>query len=239
VRVGDTVIVRRAGDVIPEVVRVLHERREGQPAADPFAGQVSCLRLGRRAAGRPSRGPLLRRAFLSGATQGKLRHFASRRAMDIEGLGTKIIEQLVDSGIDGNGSDAGRSIRPHGGGASSPGADGREVGGEHCCSYRAQQRHDAAEIPFALGIPEVGEVTALALRGQNFVLTGTLDTMTRDQARERIEALGGKVTGSVSAKTDYVVAGADPGSKLQKAEKLGIAILDENAFVQLLSAQEA
>ncbi len=306
VRIGDTVIVRRAGDVIPEVVRVVPGRRTGDPprvglpAKCPVCGS-DVVRPEGQAVARCSGG-----LFCAAQRKEHLRHFASRRAMNIEGLGAKLIEQLVDAGADGK-----RVETP---------ADLFELTAEQLSKMERMGEKSAANLVdaierskhttlarflFALGIPEVGEVTAsnlaqhfcdldrlanasqetieevpdigpvvaehvyeffrqahnvevitalrrrgvrwpvvepkpveaqLPFQGKSFVLTGTLDSMTREQARERIEALGGKVTGSVSAKTDYVVTGADPGSKLKKAQKLGIAIVDERAFVQLLSA---
>ncbi|MFU8821983.1 MAG: NAD-dependent DNA ligase LigA, partial [Gammaproteobacteria bacterium] len=278
VRVGDTVIVRRAGDVIPEVVRVLHERRVGSPPPIRLPGKCpvcgsDVVRPEGQAVARCSGG-----LFCPAQRKEKLRHFASRRAMDIEGLGTKIIEQLVDSGVDET------TVRTpadlyH---LTAEALSRLERLGEKSAAniVAAIERSKNTTLPrflFALGIPEVGEVTAanlaryfgdmdalakaeqdaleavpdvgpvvaqhvheffrqrdnlkvieslrkhgvswpveeaaaggLPLQGKIFVLTGTLESMTRDEARERIESLGGKVTGSVSAKTDYVVVGSDP-----------------------------
>jgi DNA ligase (NAD+) len=305
VRIGDTVIVRRAGDVIPEVVRVVPGHRSGNPrrvrlpAKCPVCGS-DVVRPEGQAVARCSGG-----LFCAAQRKEHLRHFASRRAMNIEGLGTRLIEQLVDVGADGKRVETPADIYTlTAEQLSTLDRMGEKSAANLVNAIERSKGTTLARFLFALGIPEVGEVTASnlaqhfcdldrlanagreaieevpdvgpvvaehvyeffrqlhnvevvkalrdlgvawpvvepkpaelerALRGQNFVLTGTLDTMTRDQARERIEALGGKVTGSVSAKTDYVVAGADPGSKLQKAEKLGIAILDENAFVALVS----
>jgi DNA ligase (NAD+) len=303
-RIGDTVIVRRAGDVIPEVVRVLHERREGQPP--PIRLPETCPVCGSDVV-RPEGQAVARCSgglFCPAQRKEKLRHFASRRAMDIEGLGTKIIEQLVDSGIDG------ATVQTP--------ADLYELTADALARLERMGEKSAANIVaaigrskdttlprflFALGIPEVGEVTAAnlarhfgdldalalaeqdeleavpdvgpvvaqhvheffrqrdnlkviealrkhgvnwpieeaaadsrPLQGKTFVLTGTLESMTREEARERIEKLGGKVTASVSAKTDYLVLGSDPGSKLRKAQQLDVAVLDETRFYQLLGA---
>jgi DNA ligase (NAD+) len=303
VRVGDTVIVRRAGDVIPEVARVIHERRRGNPAQVRLPEK--CPACGSDVV-RPE-GQVVARCsgglVCPAQRKEKLRHFASRRAMDIEGLGAKIVEQLVEQGIDG------REIHDP--------ADIYKLTPEQLAKLErmgeksarnlvdAIERSKTTSLPrflFALGIPEVGEVTAgalaqhfgdldalaaaevdeleavpdvgpvvaqhvheffrqdenmkviealraagvhwpvvemerksAALADKTFVLTGALDTMTRDEARDRIQAAGGKVTGSVSRKTDYLVAGKDPGSKLKKAEELGVTVLDEGSLLDLLT----
>jgi DNA ligase (NAD+) len=303
VRVGDTVIVRRAGDVIPEVVRVIHERRVGKPRRIvlpnkcPVCGS-DVVRPEGQAVARCSGG-----LFCPAQRKEKLRHFASRRAMDIEGLGAKIIEQLVDQGVQGQPIHTPADIYS----LTADQLAGLERMGEKSAANLVAAIHRSKDttLPrflFALGIPEVGEVTAanlarhfgdidlladaeqdaleavpdvgpvvaqhvheffrqadnlkviralrrhgvtwpnqesnaadLPLAGKTFVLTGTLESMTRDMAREHIEKLGGKVTGSVSAKTDYLVAGTEPGSKLRKAQQLGIGVLDEAAFLKLVS----
>jgi DNA ligase (NAD+) len=303
VRIGDVVIIRRAGDVIPEVVRVVHERRAGRPrkivlpAKCPVCGS-DVVRAENEAVARCS-GALVCPA----QRKERLRHFASRRAMDIEGLGTKVVEQLVERGA------GGRKIHTP--------ADLYTLGADELAELERMARKSAENLVaaiersksttlprflFALGIPEVGEVTAatlarhfgdidalakaeqdeleaipdvgpivakhvheffrqpdnvkviqalreigvhwpiekstsrtLPLSDKTFVLTGTLETMTRDEARDRIESLGGKVTSSVSAKTDYLVVGKDPGSKLEKAQKLGVDVLDEQGFLTLIA----
>lgn len=303
VRVGDTVIVRRAGDVIPEVVRVIEGRRKRNaarvrlPEHCPVCGS-DVVRPEGQAVARCSGG-----LYCAAQRKEKLRHFASRRAMDIEGLGAKLVEQLVD----------GHDERP---GIHTP-ADlyslsvGDLAGLDRMGEKSAQNLVEAIEkskrttLPrflFALGIPEVGEVTAanlashftdidglvaaeteeleqvpdigpvvaqhvheffrqpenlrvitelrergvawpvakavcrenMPLEGKTFVLTGALQGMTRDEAKERIEASGGKVTSSISGKTDFLVVGAEPGSKLAKAEKLGVKVLDEAGFLEML-----
>jgi DNA ligase (NAD+) len=298
VRPGDTVVIRRAGDVIPEVVRVLLERRaEGaQPVALPQRCPVCgspVVRESDQAVARCTGGrtcPAQRKE--------EIRHFASRRALDIQGLGDKLVEQLVDRDWVKTPADLFELE-----------ADQIETL-ERMGEKSAQKLHSAIEaakrttLPrflYALGIRDVGEATALALAqhfgdatalcdasadeiqrvpdvgpivagsvrayfenpenrrllkrllasgihwppmdrpsssgnfaGKIFVLTGTLQEMTREAAREAIVELGGKVSGSVSKKTDFLVAGADPGSKLEKAQELGIAVLDEAAFLKLL-----
>jgi len=302
VRVGDTVIVRRAGDVIPEVVRVLHERRKGrprrikQPGKCPVCGS-DVVRPEGQAVARCSGG-----LVCPAQRKEKLRHFASRRAMDIEGLGAKVVEQLVEQGADGHVIKTPADIYAL---DEEPLASLERMGEKSARNLlKAIERSKNTSLPrflFALGIPEVGEVTAAnlarhfgdldalatadvealenvpdvgpvvarhvheffcqpenlrvisaivehgvhwpveevssrgsALDGKTFVLTGSLASMTRDEAREKIESAGGKVSGSVSSKTDYLVAGTDPGSKLKKAEELGVEILDLEGLMELL-----
>jgi DNA ligase (NAD+) len=300
VRVGDTVVIRRAGDVIPEVARVLPERRVdgAQPVVLPSVCPVCgnpVVREADQAVARCSGG---RRC--AAQRKGEIQHFASRRAMDIQGLGDKLVDQLVDSNWVATPADL-FSLQ----------AD-RLATLDRMGERSAQKLHSAIDsarhttLPrflYALGIRDVGEATALALaqyfpeiaelrhageeqiqrvpdvgpvvanqvaayfrdpdnsaaldrllaagitwprpaaapaggaqRDKTFVLTGTLESMTREQAAEAIQQLGGKVSGSVSKKTDYVVAGAEAGSKLKKAEQLGIKVLDEAAFLKLLKS---
>ncbi len=309
VRVGDTVTVRRAGDVIPEVVSVVLERRPkrdllgDEPLHPPFELPKTCPVCG-SAVERPEDEAIARcTGGLICPAQRKqaLLHFAGRRAMDIEGLGDKLVEQLVDNAI-----------------VKTP-ADLYKLGLLAMANLERMAEKSAANLLaaigkskqttlarfiFALGIRNVGEATAKDLArffgsldalmqadmdrlqqvpdvgpvvaasiarffaephnvevieqlraagvhwvegeaaavvsspisGKTFVLTGTLPTLSRDEAKDMIEALGGKVAGSVSKKTDYVVAGTEAGSKLEKAQALGLAILDETQFRELINA---
>jgi DNA ligase (NAD+) len=297
VRVGDTVVIRRAGDVIPEVARVLPERRaEGAqpielPKVCPVCGSPVVRELD-QAVARCSGG---RRC--SAQRKEEVRHFASRRALDVQGLGDKLVEQLVERSwvktpadlfsLD----DKQLATLEH---------MGEKSAQKLQASIAAARQTTLPRFLYALGIRDVGEATALGLAqyfknidslrradqdeiqhvpdvgpvvaenvvayfrdsenavivdrllaagitwpeiqaektgglaGKIFVLTGTLDSMSRDAAGEAIRTRGGKVSGSVSKKTDYVVAGADAGSKLTKAQDLGITVLDEAQFLVLL-----
>lgn len=305
IRIGDTVVVRRAGDVIPEVVSFVPEKRPAD--AREFAMPVNCpvcgspiVRLEDEAVARCSGGW----THCSAQKKGGLMHFVSRRAIDVEGLGDQLIEQLVDRNV------------------IHTAADLYTLDQDKLCALDRMATRSAqnvlaalekskdttlARFVFALGIRNVGESTAKALAqhfgnldallhaasfegglqllevadvgpvvarsisefltdpqnarlvqqlrahlrwkegahvlkntgalaGKTFVLTGTLPTLSRDEAGAMIEAAGGKVAGSVSKKTSYVVAGEDAGSKLAKAQELGIAILDEPALQELLSS---
>ncbi len=299
VRIGDTVVVRRAGDVIPEVVSVVPERRPAHaepvalPAVCPVCGSP-VVRDADQAAARCSGGrscPAQRKE--------EIKHFASRRAMDIQGLGDKLIEQLVDAGLVRTPADV-FALRFET--LSELARMGEKSARNLLAAIETAKSTTFARFLNALGIRDVGEATAAALArhfgtlqnlrrageaellevvdvgpvvaanvaayfrdpvnaavvdqllaagvrwppgraearggklsGRTFVLTGTLDGRTRDEAAAAIAALGGKVSGSVSKKTDYVVAGKDPGSKLDKAVGLGVAVLDERAFERLLA----
>ncbi|MHB1815566.1 MAG: NAD-dependent DNA ligase LigA [Steroidobacteraceae bacterium] len=303
VRVGDIVVIRRAGDVIPELVRVLPERRpQGalpvqRPERCPVCGS-QVLKPEGEAVARCTGG-----FSCAAQRQEAIRHFASRPAMDIEGLGEKLIAQLVEGGAVRSPADLYTlSVEQ---------LQTLERMGKKSAEnlHRAIERSKHTTLPrllYALGIREVGEATALALarhfgeleplieaaclhperveevadvgpvvaahlraffsapahreliealraagvtweplapstaelplKGQTFVLTGTLASMTREQAQAALGALGAKVSASVSRKTRYVIAGADPGSKLEKARALGIPVLDEAGLRQLLAA---
>lgn len=298
VRVGDTVVVRRAGDVIPEVVMVRAERRpEGAPVYHlprtcPVCGSA-VVRNEDEAVARCSGG-----LYCAAQRKQALLHFASRRAMDIEGLGERLVDQLVDLGLVRTPADLYRLSAPQLASLERMG----EKSATNLLKALERSRHTTLErFVFALGIRNVGESTARDLarhfgdlepllkaseaqllevtdvgpvvarairqffdephnrevvqalvaagatwpkappaarrapvQRKIFVLTGTLAEMTRDAARAAIEARGHKVATSVSKKTDYVVAGDEPGSKIQKARQLGITVLDERAFLELL-----
>jgi len=297
VRKGDTVIVRRAGDVIPEVVRVISERRPA--GTQKFQLPTSCpvchshvVRVAGEAIARCSGG-----LFCPAQRKESIKHFASRRAMDIEGLGDKLVEQLVEKELISHVSDL-YSLTVED-------LAGLERMAEKSASnlVEALQRSQSTTLPrfiYALGIREVGEATAqtlarefgdldllmaadiealeavrdvgpvvakrireffseqhnrvviAALReagvhwpvvekpqaqpfaGKTFVLTGTL-SMPRAELKERLQSLGARVAGSVSRQTDFVVVGDNPGSKHDKALKLGIPVLDEATCIEMLS----
>jgi DNA ligase (NAD+) len=302
VRIGDTVIVRRAGDVIPEVVRVLGERRPKD--AREFRMPRKCPQCGSAIERLPDEAVARCTGGLVCPAQRKqaLLHFAGRRAMDIEGLGDKLVDQLVDAGIvhtpadlyklgvahlaalermadksAGNvvgaieksksttlarfvyalgirhvGEATARDLARHFG-ALEPLIDAdvdalldvRDVGPVLAEAIRDffAERHNreviaqlrAAGVHWTEGPPERAPAGPLA--GMTVVLTGTLPTMTREDAKALLESAGAKVAGSVSAKTSYVVAGADAGSKLAKAEQLGVPVLDEAGLRKLLARE--
>ncbi|AMP06058.1 NAD-dependent DNA ligase LigA [Collimonas pratensis] len=304
IQIGDTVIVRRAGDVIPEVVAFVADLRPADaqafvmPTACPICGSA-IVKLEDEAIARCSGG------WVKCAAQrkGGLQHFASRRAMDIEGLGDQLIEQMVDRNVITTAADLyklgllklaeldrmadksaqnvlsaleksksttlGRFIYAlgirHVGEATAKelathfgSIDGvmqateeqllevADIGPVVARSLQAffadRLNRELVEQLRAAGIhwPEnlPAESASKFLLGKTFVLTGSLPTLTRDAAAAMIEAAGGKVTGSVSKKTSYVVAGAEAGSKLTKAEELNIPILDEAAFRTLIESEQ-
>ena len=302
-RVGDRVFLKRAGDVIPEVVSVIaNRRRKGarkikMPARCPVCGSA-VRREGDEAVARCTGG-----LFCSAQRTELLKHFVSRRALDIEGLGSKLIEQLVKmdrikTAADLFGLDAAELAAMERMGQKSAenllqsierskktslsrflyGLGIREVGEATAASLASYYGNlaaitDASEEDLQQ-VPDVGSVVAARIRaffdeaqnqqvverlkasgvtwkesapvrdtekgvlsGKTFVLSGTLESMTRDDAKDQIMALGGKVTGSVSAKTDFLVRGNKPGSKLEKAQKLQVTILDDAALQKILSDQ--
>jgi DNA ligase (NAD+) len=303
VRVGDSVIVRRAGDVIPEVVSVVLSKRPAH--AKPFVMPERCpvcdsdvIKPEGEAVARCSGG-----LYCAAQRKEAIKHFASRRAMDIEGLGDKLIEQLVDSDLIHDPADLYALTQ---GQLAALERMGDKSAANIIAALAQSKETTLARFLFALGIREVGEATAQTLAyefgnlaaieqasegqlqqapdvgpvvaahihaffrqshnldvinklkaagihwadverpavaaqplaGQTVVLTGTLEGLSRDQAKERLQALGAKVAGSVSKKTSFVVAGAEAGSKLVKAEELGIEVLDEAALLALLQRYE-
>jgi len=305
VRRGDTVVVRRAGDVIPEVVRVLPERRSGDPPRTRLPERCPVcsspvVRIEGEAAARCTGG------FICAAQRKEsLRHFASRRALDIEGLGDKLIEQMVDqdllrgpsdiyaldaatlAGLERMGEKSAANVLAaidrsrrttlprllNGLGIPGVGESTAAALAHHFGSLEALQAASAAQI---LEVPDVGPVIAASvhgffaeprhakelarlrelkvswpegppasahararapLAGLTVVLTGTLESMTREQASERLAALGAKVSGSVSRKTSYVIAGAEAGSKLARAHELSVTVLDEAGLARLLEGE--
>ncbi len=334
VRVGDTVIVRRAGDVIPEVVAVVSSdgavateavQKEETPASEVASDETGGIQPGLfDPAPLPRRGAVFRMPaacpvcgsavvreegeanhyctgglFCSAQRKQALLHYAQRRAMDIEGLGEKLVDQLVDGGVVRTLPDLYKL------GLTSLAALERMADKSAQNLLDALEKSKSTTLPrflFGLGIRHVGEATAKefsrhfgsldnilsasvdqllevrdvgpvvarslhtffqqphnrevveqlracgvhwpegemaptapqVLAGKTLVLTGTLPTLTRDEAKAMIEAAGGKVSGSVSKKTDYVVAGVEAGSKLDKAQELGVAIIDEVGLLDLL-----
>ena len=300
VRIGDTVVVRRAGDVIPEIARVVKDRRPRRtrrftlPDRCPVCGS-EVIRMVGEVAARCSGG-----LYCPAQRKRAVRHFASRRAMDIEGLGEKLVDQLVDAGLVHSILDIYSLTEEQ---VAALDRMGQKSAAKLVAAIATSRDTTLARFLYALGIRDVGEATALAiathfgdlrrlraadeerlqeapdvgpvvarqitsffaeahnqevldglvkvirwsaqaprpvgdapLAGKRFVITGTLDAMPRDEAKRRLEALGAKVSGSVSRKTDYLVAGAKSGSKRGKAQELQVTILDEEKFLELIDA---
>ena len=297
IRIGDKVFIRRAGDVIPEVVRVVPGAREKHvkkirlPAHCPVCGS-DIERIEGEAIARCT-GGLICKAQRTEA----IKHFASRKAMDIDGLGDKLVEQMVESGMVESVADLYRLNVDE---VAELERMGRKSAENLINAIDDSRKPALAKLIYALGIREVGEATARALAssfgslqaimdadeealqqvqdigpivaqhithffaqshnqqviqqllkeieiqlpaikqhkqvltGKTFVITGTLADMTREQAKELLQSAGAKVSGSVSAKTDYLLAGEKAGSKLAKAEKLGVEIIDEKQLKQML-----
>ena len=302
VRVGDTVVVRRAGDVIPEVARVVLDKRpQPEPARYDLQSQhPTCPVCGSRVAKQEDESAWRCTGGLFCPAQRKqaLWHFASRRAMDIEGLGDKLVEQLVDQQLVHTPADLYKLSFLQ---LANLERMGEKSANNLLAAIEHSKKTTLARFIYALGIRNVGETTAkdmarhfgsldnlmaadeeglmqvrdvgpivaqsvatffaephnrevvallrergmhwpehasmsvevLPLSGQTFVLTGTLN-MSRDEAKALLESQGARVSGSVSKKTNYVVAGAEAGSKLDKAQELNVPVLDEQQFLQLL-----
>jgi len=326
VRIGDTVVVRRAGDVIPEVVRVLREKRTPEAAEWDMPRECPICkskveRIESEAVFRCTGG-----LYCGAQRKQAILHYASRRAMDIEGLGEKLVDQLVESAIVRTPADLYRLDAPT---LENLERMGEKSAANVVAAIDASRRRTLARFIYALGMHHVGEEVAKILAqyfgsakalleprdwdalitekesvqkenarrrnrgeallepvlpgigpeilrgvanfleqphnreviealfangvepqglpsqprtggrlaGKTFVLTGTLPTLTREDAAARIAAQGGRVTGSVSKKTDYVVVGADAGSKYDKARELGITLLEEQDLLNLLGSK--
>ena len=300
VRIGDKVIVRRAGDVIPEIVRVAPGSRSRRikkitlPKKCPVCGS-DVEQLEDEAVARCSGG-----LYCTAQRTEAIKHFASRKAMDIDGLGDKLVEQLVEAGLINDVADIYHlQLEP----VSKLERMGQKSAQNLIDAIEKSKHPKLARLIYALGIREVGEATANnlaealgdldrlkktgvdelqqipdigpivaqhivhffeqahnleviqkildagvsyekqarakgskgALSGKTFVITGTLQNMTRDQAKEKLLGAGAKVTGSVSAKTDYLLAGEKAGSKLTRAEKLGVKVIGEVELEKLLA----
>ena len=296
IRIGDTVVIQRAGDVIPEVVKVVTSKRTG--AEKEFHIPHRCPECGSEIV-RPE-GEVARRCInLACPAQLKehIRHFASRGGLDIEGLGEKVSSQLFDAGLiqdpsdlyfltkeqllklDHHGEKSADNLIESIRRAKNPPLDkfiyalGIRHVGEHIAKVLASQFGSldnlmAASVEELTAINEIGPeiaqsilqffhepknkavmekfskaqveplkkvaATNALLQGKSFVFTGTLTNMPRNTAKEIVESLGGSVHSSTTAKTTYVVAGSEPGSKLDKARSLGITILTENQFLRLI-----
>ncbi len=304
VRIGDTAIVRRAGDVIPEVVAVVKEKRSGSevpfvmPTTCPVCGSV-IQRLPDEAVARCTGG-----LYCPAQRKQAVLHFASRRALDIEGLGEKLVDQLVERQMVETVADLYDPLRINAEALSGLERMGGKSAQNVVEAVERSKDTTLARMIYALGIRNVGEATAkdlarhfgsiealmgagveelqrvpdvgpvvaesiagffaeshnreviarlqqagvhgkaearsaaprAVLQGLTFVLTGTLPQLTREEAGALIEAAGGKVSGSVSKKTDYVVAGEEAGSKLDKARTLGVPVIDEDGLRQLLES---
>ena len=300
VRVGDTVIVRRAGDVIPEVVAAVLDRRPKQTKKIKMLKRCpicnsEVIRIEGEAVSRCSGG-----LYCSAQRKQAIKHFASRKAMDIEGLGDKLVDQLVDESLIEHIDDLFHLSVDQ---LAALERMGQKSAENLISALDKSKTTSLAKFIYALGIREVGEATAQnlaghfggldklmqadeeellavpdigpvvakhiatfyqqkhnrdiinrlqksginwpaeksssaserVLEGNTYVLTGTLSSMTRDEAKQKLQALGAKVAGSVSKKTTAVIAGENAGSKLDKAETLGVEVLSERDLLQLVS----
>jgi DNA ligase (NAD+) len=298
VQVGDTVIVRRAGDVIPEIVSVVIERRPKHtkpvelPESCPVCGS-KIIKSADEVAARCS-GSL----FCPAQLKETIKHFASRGALNIKGLGDELIDKLVDANLVKNIADLYFLTQDK---LMALERQGEKSAQNVLLAIAKSKNTTLAKFIYALGIREVGEVTAqnlalhfgdltkimratmsdletimdvgpavatqivtffgeqhnrvlvekllragvcwpkeqasveLPLYGQVFVLTGTLQTMSREEAKEKLREMGAKSSESVSKNTTYVVYGENPGSKLDKAKKLGVEVIDEKQLLKILN----
>jgi DNA ligase (NAD+) len=298
VRAKDWVFVRRAGDVIPEIVKVITSKRTGEEKAFVFPSE--CPECGAKV--KREEGEAVTRCTnrsCPAQVAGRIRHFATRTAMDIDGLGDKLCEAMVELGMVTSVADLYELTVDR---LTTLERMGEKSAKNLVEAITRSKKTTLRRFIYALGIREVGEATAKALAehfrdigalmnatietlqnvkdvgpemassihgyfedesnreivaslldagvhpeppelsqggafaGKTVVLTGTLTTMTRDEAKEAIERRGGKVSGSISKKTDLLVAGAEAGSKLTKATELGVAVVDEAAFATLLTS---
>ena len=300
VRIGDHVLIQRAGDVIPEVVKVIASRRTGEES--PFVMPDHCPVCG-TAVTKEADEAVLRcpNAGCPAQMEARLLHFASRRAVDIDGLGERLVEQLVETGrvrtiadlyrleqsdlasLERMGEKSAANLKEaiesrkeiplarflHALGIRHVGetvarlladrygsieeiadrtADeltaidgiGPEIAGSVEAFFREPENRRLIEDLRAAGVRIIGPESAAGktetgLAGKTLVLTGAMTSMTRAEAKAKIEAAGGRVTGSVSRKTDYLVVGDAPGSKLSKAKEMGVTVIDEETLIRVLS----
>ena len=300
IQINDTVIIRRAGDVIPQIVSVVLERRPDNAIAIAFPSecpvcQSAVLKAEGEAVLRCTGG-----LYCQAQRKEAIKHFSSRKALDVDGLGDKLVEQLVDEGLIKTPADLFKLTELD---VSTMERMGQKSATNLIKGLEAARTTTLAKFVYALGIREVGETTAanlaqyflnfdaiksanaeqlqkvpdvgvivaknivnffaqdhnvevveelenimswpdierksddeLPLKDQTFVLTGTLSKMGRNEAKAALQALGAKVSGSVSAKTDCLVAGEKAGSKLVKAQDLGVSVLTEDEMITLLSS---
>jgi DNA ligase (NAD+) len=300
IRIGDWVLIEKGGDVIPKVLKVIKEKRTGEE--QPFRMPKKCPVCGGEIS-RPE-GEVVSRCVAADCPaqlEGRLLHFASRRAMRIEGLGESLVHQFVESG---RVRDAGDLYSLTLEDVASLERMAAKSASNLLAQIEASKQRDLSNLIYALGLRHVGDRTATTLArhfgslealskatveeldhvpeiglkvaqsvrdwfddegnsalcerltaagvqtkmekvaqlederfaGKLFVLTGTLGAFSRDEARAAIEARGGRVTSSVSKKTDYVVAGEEAGSKLDKATALGVKVIDEAAFTEMMAS---